>query len=154
MEEIRLEELDPIIQKYIEKQGNLIPVLHEVQNKIGYLPLKVQEYVSRKLRVPFSQIYGVVTFYSFFSIYPKGDYDIGVCKGTSCYVKGADKILEKIKSELAIDVGETTEDMRFSLSISRCLGACSLSPVISINNKIYGRMTARKISELIEEYSV
>jgi NADH:ubiquinone oxidoreductase subunit E len=154
MEEIRLEELDPIIQKYIDKKGNLIPVLHEVQNKIGYLPLKVQEYVSRKLKVPFSQIYGVVTFYSYFSIYPKGDYDIGVCKGTSCYVKGADKILEKIKSELAIDVGETTEDMRFSLSISRCLGACSLSPVISINNKIYGRMTARKISELIEEYSV
>jgi NADH:ubiquinone oxidoreductase subunit E len=154
MEEIRLEELDPIIQKYIEKQGNLIPVLHEVQNKIGYLPLKVQEYVSRKLRVPFSQIYGVVTFYSFFSIYPKGDYDIGVCKGTSCYVKGADKILEKIKSELVIDVGETTEDRKFSLSISRCLGACSLSPVISINNKIYGRMTARKVSELIKKYSI
>jgi len=154
MEEIRLEELDPIIHKYIDKKGNLIPVLHEVQNKIGYLPLKVQEYVSRKLRVPFSQIYGVVTFYSFFSIYPKGDYDIGVCKGTSCYVKGADKILEKIKSELGIDVGETTEDMRFSLSISRCLGACSLSPVISINNKIYGRMTARKVSELIKKYSI
>jgi len=154
MEEIRLEELDPIIQKYIDKKGNLIPVLHEVQNKIGYLPLEVQEYVSRKLMVPFSQIYGVVTFYSFFSIYPKGDYDIGVCKGTSCYVKGADKILEKIKSELVIDVGETTEDRKFSLSISRCLGACSLSPVISINNKIYGRMTARKISELIKEYSI
>jgi NADH-quinone oxidoreductase E subunit len=153
MEEIKFNELEPIIQKYMDKQGNLIPVLHEVQNKVGYLPLEVQEYVARKLKVPFSQVYGVATFYSFFSIYPKGEYNIGVCKGTSCYVKGADKILEKIKLELGIDVGETTEDRNFSLSVSRCLGACSLSPVISINDKIYGRMTPKKIPEILKEYN-
>lgn len=147
-----LHELDPIIEKYKNKPGNLIPVLHEVQKKVGYLPQYVQEYVSEKLKIPFSQVYGVVTFYSFFSTEPKGDHTIGVCMGTACYVKGAENILDKLKEELNVDIGETSEDGRFTMTITRCLGTCSMAPVIMIDDKVYGEVTTAKIPEILEKY--
>ncbi len=152
MTEINLAELDPIIEKYREKKGSLIPILHEVQEKVGYLPLEVQEYVSEKLTVPLSRIYGVVSFYSFFSIDPKGDHTIGVCMGTACYVKGAEKILAGIKSELGCDTGETSEDGRFTLTITRCLGTCSMAPVIMIDDKVYGQVTPEQVPKILAKY--
>ncbi len=145
-------ELDPIIEKFRDKQGNLIPVLHEIQEKVGYLPKDVQEYVAKELGVPFSQVYGVVTFYSFFSTEPKGDHTIGVCMGTACYVKGAEDIIEKIKEELDVDLGQTSKDGKFTMTITRCLGTCSLAPVIMIDDKVYGKVTAAKIPEILESY--
>jgi len=152
MAEINLVELDPIIEKHKEKMGNLIPILHEVQEKVGYLPLEVQEYVSEKLTVPLSKIYGVVSFYSFFSINPKGDHTIGVCMGTACYVKGAEDILDNIQAELDCDVGETSEDGRFTITITRCLGTCSIAPVIMIDDKVYGHVTTSQVPEILAEY--
>lgn len=152
MPEINLNELDPIIAKHEGKIGNLIPVLHEIQEKVGYLPLEVQEYVSKKLTVPLSKIYGVVSFYSFFSVNPKGDHTIGVCMGTACYVKGAEDILDNIKDELDCDVGETSADGRFTITITRCLGTCSIAPVIMIDDKVYGHVTKKQVPEILAEY--
>lgn len=146
------QELAPIIAKYRGKPGNLIPVLHEVQKKVGYLPLEVQQYVARELNVPLSKIYGVVTFYSFFSTTPKGKHTIGVCLGTACYVKGADKVLAKVKEELGIDVGGTSADGRFSLALTRCVGACSMAPVLMIDDKVYGQLTPEQIPEILAKY--
>lgn len=146
------QELAPIIEKYRMKPGNLIPVLHEVQKKVGYLPLEVQQYVARELSVPLSKVYGVVTFYSFFSTTPKGKHTIGVCLGTACYVKGADKVLAKVKEELGIDVGGTSADGRFSLALTRCVGACSMAPVLMIDDKVYGQLTPEQIPEILAKY--
>ena len=152
MAEINLGELDPIIEKHKNKKGNLIPILHEIQEKVGYLPLEVQEYISEKLTVHLSRIYGVVSFYSFFSINPKGDHTIGVCMGTACYVKGAEDILDNIKDELNCDVGETSEDGRFTITITRCLGTCSIAPVIMIDDKVYGHVTTNQVPKILAEY--
>ena len=152
MANIKLEELDPIIEKYKDKKGNLIPVLHEIQKKVGYLPAEVQKYVSENLEIAMSKIYGVISFYSFFNTEPKGEHTIGVCMGTACYVKGAEDIMDKLKDELEIEVGETSNDDKFTMTVTRCLGTCSMAPVIMIDDKVYGEVSPKKIPEILENY--
>lgn len=144
--------LQEIIEKYKNTKGALIPVLHEVQEVYGYLPLSVQKKISEGLGVPLSEIYGVVTFYAQFSLNPKGKYRIQVCLGTACYVKGSGLILEKLKEKLGIDVGECTKDGKFFLDACRCIGACGLAPVITINDDVYGRLSPDEIEDILKKY--
>ena len=146
------EKVQQIIAKYKDTDGALIPVLHEVQEVIGYLPIEVQKVISKGLGVPASEIYGVVTFYTQFSINPKGKYKIGVCLGTACYVKGSGDILEKIKEIIGIDVGECTEDGKFSLEATRCIGACGLAPVFTVNDDVYGRLVVDDVEGILAKY--
>ncbi len=128
-------------------------VLHEAQDQFGYLPKEIQELISKELRIPLSEIYGVATFYSQFSLVPKGEYKIGgVCLGTACYVKGAQEILDKVEEELGITVGQTTPDRKFSISATRCLGACGLAPVLVVNEDVYGRLKAEDVEEILNKY--
>lgn len=144
--------LDEIISEHKDRPGSLIPVLHKAQVLFGYLPKEVQIKVAEGLNVPLSEVYGVVTFYSLFSLKPRGKYNIGVCMGTACYVKGANEVLDAIKAELGIAPGDTTDDGQFSLEITRCMGACGLAPVIAIGDDIYGKLTKDKIPDIIRKY--
>ncbi|MGM0431430.1 MAG: NADH-quinone oxidoreductase subunit NuoE [Spirochaetota bacterium] len=144
--------IDDIIKQYEGKRGALIPVLQSVQNFLGYLPQDILIHISEKMRIPYSEITGVVTFYSFFSTVPKGLYMVRVCLGTACYVRGGKEVLEAISRELNIKVGETTEDRVFSLEIGRCFGACGLAPVVMINDDVHQRVKPNKIHELLEPY--
>lgn len=146
------EALCQVIEKYKDTKGALIPVLHEAQEIYGYLPLEVQKMVSEGLNIPLAEIYGVVTFYTQFSLNPKGKYKVGVCLGTACYVKGSGGILEKIKEKLGIDVGECTKDGKFSLDATRCIGACGLAPVMTINDDVYGRLVVDDVEGILEKY--
>ncbi|MCX7748719.1 MAG: NADH-quinone oxidoreductase subunit NuoE [Clostridia bacterium] len=146
------QKLQEVIAKYKDTKGALIPVLHEAQEIYGYLPMSVQKTISEGLNVPLSEVYGVVTFYTQFSLNPKGKYKIQVCMGTACYVKGAGQILDKFKEKLGINVGDCTEDGNFSLEACRCIGACGLAPVIMINDDVYGRLTPDEIEGIIEKY--
>lgn len=132
--------------------GNVIHVLHGVQGKLGYLPAEVQEFIAKQLNIPVSKVYGIVSFYSFFTMTPKGKYPIDVCLGTACHVRGSDKLLEEFRRQLGIGEGQTTEDGLFSLSTLRCVGACSLAPVAMIGEKVYGRLTPNQVSGIIAEY--
>ena len=145
-------QLMEVIAKHKGQQGATIPVLHEAQDIYGYLPIEVQEMISEGLGVPLAEIYGIVTFYTQFSLNPKGRYQIGVCLGTACYVKGSGDILEKIKSILEIDVGECSADGKFSLDATRCVGACGLAPVVTINDDVYGRLTVDEIAAILQKY--
>lgn len=147
-----LSEIDPIIEKYKNKRGGLIPVLHEVQNRVGYLPAEVQRYVADELGVPLSKITGVISFYSFFSTEPQGDHTLGVCLGTACYVKGAEDLVTKIKEELQVEDGGTSEDGLFTLTITRCVGTCSLAPVMMVDDKVYGNLIEEDIPKILAEY--
>ena len=144
--------LDLVIEKYKDTNGALIPVLHEAQEIYGYLPIEVQKMISEKMSVPLSEIYGVVTFYTQFSLNPKGEYKIGVCLGTACYVKGSGDILTKIKEKLHIEVGECSPDGKFSLDATRCIGACGLAPVMTINEDVYGRLAVDDVEGILEKY--
>ena len=150
--EEKFQELEKFIDSMPTTKGELIRVLHKAQEIFGYLPQEVQKYVGKKLNVPTSKVFGVVTFYSYFTMIPKGKYNISVCMGTACYVKGADKILSELKRQLKIDVGETTKDGKFSLASLRCIGACGLAPVMMINDKVYGRLTPDMIKGILAEY--
>lgn len=152
MAAIKLNALDHIFEKYEGKNGNLIPVLHEIQEEVGYLPVEVQRYVSEKLGVAMSKIYGVISFYSFFTTEPKGEHTIGVCMGTACYVKGAEDILNRLKEELNIETGQTTADNKFTMTLTRCLGTCSMAPVIMIDDQVHGNLRAAKVPEIINKY--
>ena len=144
-------ELDQFIASLPTTKGELIRVLHRAQGIFGYLPKEVQVYVAKKLDIPVSKVYGVVSFYSFFTMKPRGKYDVSVCLGTACYVRGADKILEALTKKIGIGVGDTTDDAKFSLRTLRCVGACGLAPVVMINNKVYGRVTPDMIDGIIDE---
>lgn len=144
--------LQEIIEKYKDTRGALIPVLHEAQELYGYLPLTVQKKISEGLNVPLSEIYGVVTFYTQFSLKPKGEYKVSVCLGTACYVKGSKQILDKLQEKLGIGVGDCTEDGKFSLDACRCVGACGLAPVVMINDDVYGRLTPDDVDKVLEKY--
>ena len=148
----KAKKLDAIVEKYKDTRGALIQVLHEVQEVYGYLPLEVQRAVSEKMNIPLAEIYGVVSFYTQFSIYPKGKYQINVCMGTACYVKGANEILDKFRTRLSIDVGDCTEDGMFSLEACRCIGACGLAPVVTINDDVYGKLVADDVDGIIDKY--
>jgi NADH-quinone oxidoreductase subunit E/NADP-reducing hydrogenase subunit HndA len=132
--------------------GNVIHVLHGVQGKLGYLPAEVQEFIAKQLNIPVSKVYGIVSFYSFFTMTPKGKYPIDVCLGTACHVRGSDKLLEEFRRQLGIGEDQTTEDGLFSLSTLRCVGACSLAPVAMIGEKVFGRLTPNQVAGIIAEY--
>ncbi len=148
----KLEEFKIFIEDNKEKQGALMPVLQEAQNQFGYLPKEVLKIISKDLKIPISEVYGVATFYSQFSLIPKGEFKIGVCLGTACYVRGGQEILNEVIKELGIGVDETTPDMKFSLSATRCLGACGLAPVLVVNDHVYGRLKPEDIKGIIEQY--
>lgn len=150
-EEEKYDLLNNVIEEYERKEKNLIQILHMAQAIFGYLPSNVLKFIAKEMDLPISKVSGVVTFYSFFATQPKGKYTIRVCLGTACYVRGGKKILEKLKEILGIDVGETTEDLKFSLQIMRCIGACGLAPAISINDKVYKRVNPNKLHQILKE---
>lgn len=147
------EEMQEIMNKYMVEKDNLIPILNEVQEKYGYIPKIAQLEISNYLKIPMAEIYGVVTFYSRFTLEPKGKYNISVCLGTACYVKGSQKILDRLKDRLKIEEGQTTEDGKFSIDTTRCVGACGIAPVFTVNNEVYGRATVKKLDEVLNELS-
>ena len=148
----KAKELNRIIAKYKDTQGALIPVLHEAQEVYGYLPLEVQREIANQLDIPLAEVYGVVSFYTQFSINPKGKYKINVCMGTACYVKGSNEILDKFRTRLSIDVGECTDDQKFSLDACRCIGACGLAPVVTINDEVYGKLIPDDVDDILDKY--
>ncbi|HBF37298.1 MAG TPA: NAD(P)H-dependent oxidoreductase subunit E [Firmicutes bacterium] len=150
--DLRYQQLEKIISENKGKPGALIPVLHQAQELFGYLAEDVQELVADGLEIPLSEVYGVITFYSLFSTKPRGEHTIGVCMGTACYVKGAAAILKAIQTELGVGIDETSEDGLFTLTVTRCLGACGLAPVITIGEDVYGRLTPDKIPDILNKY--
>jgi NADH-quinone oxidoreductase subunit E len=147
------DKLDEFIESMQSTPGVLINVLHYAQKLFGYLPVELQEHIANKLNVPPSQVYGVTTFYNFFSTKPKGKYQIKVCVGTACYVKGGDKILERFKEELGVELDEPTEDGLFSVHAVRCVGACSMAPVVMVGqDDFYGRLTPDAVRKIINKY--
>lgn len=152
LSEGKVEELRAICKKFNNDKGELINVLHGAQELFGYLPAEVQEVVAEELNVSLAHVYGVVTFYSFFSMLPKGKHPISICMGTACYVRGAEKVLDEFKRLLKVKVGETTPDGKFSLSCLRCVGACGLAPVVTIGERVYGRVSAEDVKKILGEY--
>ncbi len=142
-----------VINRYKGTDGALIPVLHEAQEIYGYLPAEVQAIISQNLDVTMAEIYGVVTFYTQFTTQPKGKYKIGVCLGTACYVKGSGDILNKIKEKLGISEGECTPDGKYSIDATRCIGACGLAPVMTVNDDVYGKLTVDDVERILAKYS-
>ena len=143
-----------IVERYKDEKTPLMLILSDIQNEYGYIPLEVQEIVSAKTGIPVAEIYGVVTFYSYFSLKPKGKYVIGVCLGTACYVKGSQQIIDKFQELLKIKPGETTEDGLFTLDALRCIGACGIAPAVSINGKVYSKMTVDQVSKVVDSYKM
>lgn len=141
-----------ICAEHRNDSGELITILHQCQDILGYLPREIQEEVAKNLHIPVARVYGVVTFYSYFTMEPKGKYPISVCMGTACYVRGAEKILDELQRQLGIQIGGTTEDGLFSLDCLRCVGACGLAPVVTIAGKVYGRLTADMVKGILDEY--
>ena len=146
-------QLEEVIERHLDQPGGLMPVLQEAQEIYGYLPIEVQTMVADGLSISLSEVYGVATFYSQFSLTPQGENRISVCLGTACYVKGADKILAAIEKKLGIKSGECTPDGLFSLDSTRCIGACGLAPVIMINDDVYGKVTPDQIDKIIDSYA-
>jgi len=154
---VKLKEKDVATIKEICKSfdynpGELINVLHKVQGEFGYLPAEVQEVVADELKVSLAKVYGVVTFYSFFTMIPKGKHPISICTGTACYVRGAEKVLDEFKKELGIKLGESTADGKFSLTGLRCVGACGLAPVVLVGEKTYGRIAPDDVKNILSDY--
>lgn len=151
LSENKVNELIKLCEAYGNQPGELINILHKAQDTFGYLPREVQEIIARQLSIPVSKVYGVVTFYSFFTMTPKGEHPISVCMGTACYVRGAEKVLDEFKRVLGINVGETTSDGKYSLSSLRCVGACGLAPVVLIREKVYGRIVPGDVEKILKE---
>lgn len=148
----QVENIREICSSFNNEPGELINVLHKCQQIFGYLPAEVQEVVSANMNVSAAKVYGVVTFYSFFSMIPKGRHPISICTGTACYVRGAENVLSEFKKQLNIEVGETAEDGKFSLSCLRCVGACGLAPVVLVGDKTYGRVSPDGVKDILKEY--
>ncbi len=143
-----------ICARYKDERTPLMLILSDIQNEYGYIPLEVQEVVSEETGISVAEIYGVVTFYSFFSLEPKGKYVIGCCLGTACYVKGGQQVIDKFSELLQIQPGQTTEDGMFTLDALRCIGACGIAPAVSINGKVYPKMTVSQVKDVIGEYLI
>ena len=141
-----------ICDSYANEPSPLMMILSAIQKKYGYIPLEVQQIISEKTGIPVAEIYGVVTFYSFFSLKPKGKYVIGICLGTACYVKSSQQVVDKFSSLLGIKAGETTKDGLFTIEAIRCIGACALAPAMSINGKVYPKVTPDQVGKIIDEY--
>lgn len=145
------EDMVQILEKYTTDRDNLIQILNETQEKFGYIPKTSQLEISKYLNIPMAEVYGVITFYSRFTLEPKGKYAISVCLGTACFVKGSEQILNRLKDRLKIDVGQTTADGKFSIDATRCVGACGLAPVFTVNNEVHGKATVKKMDEVLDE---
>ena len=152
MKQSHIDKIKEICKKFNNNGGELINVLHQTQDYIGYLPAEAQELIAKELNISIAQVYGVVSFYSFFTMTPKGEYPISVCMGTACYVRGAEKVLDEFKRILNINVGETTADGKFSLTALRCIGACGLAPVITIGEEVHGRLTPENVQGILDKY--
>lgn len=144
--------LDHYIDEHLDMPGNLIPVLQHAQELFGYLPKPVLQHISTRLSISYSEVAGVVTFYSFFSTVPRGRHVVRVCLGTACYVRGGNEVLAAIQEELGIGVGETTEDRLFSLEVGRCFGACGLAPVVVVDDEVHQRVRPARVRELLAKY--
>lgn len=145
------EETGRILEKYPKEKNQLISILNDVQEKYGYIPKQAQIVISEYLSIPMAEIYGVITFYSRFTLTPKGKYNISICLGTACYVKGSQKILDRAKERLKIEPGEVTEDGKFSIDEVRCVGACGLAPVFMVNDEVYGNATVQQFDKVLDE---
>ena len=152
MRQEHIDKIKEICKKFNNDGGELINVLHQTQSYIGYLPAEAQELIAKELKISVAHVYGVVSFYSFFTMTPKGEHPISVCMGTACYVRGAEKVLDEFKRILNINVGETTSDGKFSLTALRCIGACGLAPVITIGEEVHGRLTPDDVQGIIDLY--
>jgi NADH:ubiquinone oxidoreductase subunit E len=148
----RVRDLDRVLKKYRGVPGALIPVLQEAQRIFGYLPHEVVKRIAAALDKPFSEVAGVVGFYSFFSTVPRGEHVVRVCLGTACYVRGGKKVLEAVKKDLGIDVDQTTSDRKFSLEIARCFGACGLAPVLTVDDDVHQRVKVAKVGDILKKY--
>ncbi len=148
----QMKELLKCIEAHREEKGALMPVLHEAQHIYGYLPAEVQTVIAEQLTIPHAAVYGVATFYSQFSLNPKGKHQISICLGTACYVKGSDKILEAVEHELRTSCGECTNDKRFSIDSCRCVGACGLAPVMIVDGEVYGRLKPGDVKGILDKY--
>jgi NADH:ubiquinone oxidoreductase subunit E len=148
----KLDQIAAVIAKYEAKPSNLIMILHAAQGIYGYLPYVVQKFIADKMTIPVSEVSGVVTFYSFFSTKPKGKHTILVCMGTACYVRGGKKLLEGIQKHLNVEVGGTTEDGKFTLSVARCIGACGLAPAMMIDDTVYKAVNPNKLESILTKY--
>jgi NADH-quinone oxidoreductase subunit E len=145
-------ELEEFINSIHDKKGALIEVLHKAQHIFGYLPEEVQLYVCEKLDIPASKVFGVVTFYSYFSTEPRGEYVVNICMGTACFVRGAGEVLAEFEKKLGVKSGQTTDDGKFTVGSLRCIGACGLAPVVTINDKVYGHVTKADVAKILAEY--
>lgn len=143
--------LEELFQVYLPEKDNLIQMLNEIQEHYGYVPMNAQKELSEFLSLPMAEIYGVVTFYSRFSLEPQGKYKISVCLGTACFVKGSQKIMDRLIERLKIEPGQTTEDGLFTIDQTRCVGACGLAPVFTVNGEVYGKATVQKLDEVLDE---
>ena len=152
LSEAAVKKINAICDRYADERTPLMMILSDVQKEYGYIPLEVQELVSERTGISVAEIYGVVTFYSFFSLNPKGKYVIGCCLGTACYVKGAQQVIDKFSEILGIKPGETTKDGLFTLDALRCIGACGIAPAVSINGKVYPKLSVNAVPAIIEEY--
>ena len=152
LQEAAVKKINEICDRYVDEKTPLMMILSDIQKEYGYIPLEVQELVSKRTGVSVAEIYGVVTFYSFFSLVPKGKYVIGVCLGTACYVKGAQQIIDKFSELLNIAPGETSEDGLFTLDALRCIGACGIAPAVTINGKVYPKLAVSDVPAIVEEY--
>lgn len=153
--ELRQDQIDKIhsiCDSFGNEEGELINVLHKTQESFGYLPAEVQEVIAEKMDIYAAKVYGVVTFYSFFTMIPKGEHPISICTGTACYVRGAETVLGEFKKQLNIEVGETSADGKFSLSCLRCVGACGLAPVVQVGDRTYGRVAPDDVENILKEY--
>ena len=146
-----LDKIDEIVAKYKDEKGPMKLMLHEVQESLGYIPFEAMEKISQAINVPVSKVYGVVTFYSQFTTEPKGKHVISVCLGTACFVKGSQAILDRLKDRLKIEEGKTTSDGKYSIDTTRCVGACGIAPVFTVNNEVYGHATVKKLDEVLNE---
>jgi len=149
----QVEKIQSFCDEFNNEHGELINVLHKTQSEFGYLPAEVQEVIANKMSIPVAKVFGVVTFYSFFTMIPKGEFPISICTGTACYVRGAENVLAEFKKQLDIEVGETSLDGKFSLSCLRCVGACGLASVVLVGDKTYGRVAPDDVKEIISEYT-
>ena len=152
LQDCQIKTIKDICKSFGNQAGELINILHKTQEAFGYLPAEVQHVIARELNISEAKVYGVVTFYAFFTMKPKGKHKISVCMGTACYVRGAEKVVDELKKDLKINVGEVTPDGKFSLDCLRCVGACGLAPVVMIGEKVYGRVEAHQVKGILAEY--
>lgn len=147
------EETRKILQNYAKEKDKLVAILNDVQERFGYIPKEAQFEISEYLSIPMAEIYGVITFYSRFTLQPKGKYNISICMGTACFVKGSQALLDRVKERLHIGPGEVTPDGKFSIDDVRCVGACGLAPVFMVNDEVYGNATVKQLDEVLDKYS-